>query len=289
MSDLVPLTPLPADLRPAPQTLTRVVRAEVARMLRQGGLVGALAISLGASLVVGLGSIPVAGRLGGGDPHASAATPLALASATAALVLVVGVALHVGGHGRHGSGPATMVLVPDRTRLITARALALAALTATHMGVVVALVALVTGVASGGITTSMLVLALLGAASGGTLATLLAAAVAVLLDHPVAAALTLGAWWVVLPITVAALSVLAPDPVATVGDTVVATTPSMLAIRATDPGGTPALVSVLQGIGGLGLWVAVLSAGAHALFGRRTISHRRGDVLSPDRREPGRR
>ena len=278
MSDLTPLAPLPADLTPRPQTLGRIARAEVGRLLRQGGLVGALSVSLLAALVVGLGALPVAARLGRDDPYAPIVTPLSLASATAALVLVVGIALHVGGHGQRGTGAATLVLVPDRRRLLAARALAIAALAACHLSLVVLVVGTVAGAATDARVLPVLALGLLGSALGGALIAVLGAAVAVLVDHPVVAALTLGGWWVVLPITAAALSGLLPGPLAAIGDAVVATTPSLLAIRATDPGGDLSVLSVLGGVAGLAVWAVALGAVASAIFERRTISRKRGEL-----------
>lgn len=261
------LLPLADDLRGPRQRVTSVARAEVLRLLRQGGLVGALIAGGAVGALSGLVALPLVG----------AATARAVCATTTAVVLAVALTVHTASHTTRGSGPTTLALVPDRRLLARARSLATALLAALHTGTVTLLVGLVAAGVDPGRGTYALTLgtAVAAATAAGCLATV-AVAVGTLTDHPVGAVLTLGAWWAVVPLTCVAVARV-PGLLGRSAEALLQSTPPVLVRGATDPVGADGL-ALLPWLGsqvGLAAWAGVAVAVSSAVLRRRSVTRDR--------------
>ncbi|WP_110240234.1 hypothetical protein [Nocardioides gilvus] len=272
-------------MRPPAQSTSSVARAEVRRLLRQGGLVTGLVVAAALGLASGLGSTVVVRQAQPEAPGAwLIATPTAVAALVSGLALALAVAVRFGGDARNGTLAATLALVPDRRRLVTAQAGAVAVV----CGAAVAAVALVAGAIAMNLnddaahTGSALLVGTLSGALSAALLGVLGLAVAVATRHPVVAGLTLAVWWLVLPMALSAARVFLPGPLSALTHALLVTSPPMLAAEAAHPGtlAGASVTSLLLGTGALCAWAAAATTGAHALFVRRSV--REGD-------EPGRR
>lgn len=264
-------------MRTLDQSTSLVARAEVRRLLRQGGLVTAIVLAAVLGVASGIGS---AVGVRQAQPEASGAwlvaTPTAVAALVSAWTLALAVALRGGGDARNGTLATTLALVPDRRRLLTAQSCAVALV----CGTAASAVALVAGTIATTLnddaahTGTALLVGTLSGGSSAALLGILALAVAILTRHPVIAAVTLGVWWLVLPLALSAVRVFLPDPLAALTHALLVTSPPMLAAEATHPG-TLAGVSVsslLLGTTALGAWALALVTGAHAVLVRRSVS-----------------
>lgn len=272
-------------MRAPAQSTSLVARAEIRRLLRQGGLVAGLVVAMASGLATGLGSTVVVRQTQPDAPGAwLIATPTAVAALVSGLVLALVTAVRFGGDARNGTLATTLALVPDRRRLVTAQTVAVAVV----CGAVVGTVALVAGALATALNDDAAhtgAALLVGTVSGATSAAflgVLALAVAVMTRHPVTAAVTLGVWWVALPMALSAVRVFLPGPLAALTHALLVTSPPMLAAEAAHPGtlAGASVASLLLGTAALGVWAAALVVGAHAVFVRRSV--REDD-------EPGRR
>lgn len=272
-------------MRPRTQSTSSVARAEVSRLLRQGGLGSGIAAAAALGLGSGLGSSLVVRQTQPDAPGAwLVATPTAVAALVSALTLALAVAVRLGGDARNGTLAATLALVPDRRRLVTAQSCAVAVVCGATVGTVALTAGAVatTFIDPAAHTGSALLVGTVAGATSAALLAIVALAVAISTRHPVVAAINLAVWWVVLPLALSAVRVFLPGPLAALAHAVVVTSPPMLAAEAVHPGTLDgvSVAALLLGTTALAGWAAGLVTGAHALFVRRSV--REGD-------EPGRR
>ena len=220
------------------QSLGQVFRAELRRLLRQGGLRRACLLALGLSVLLGVMTLLLIDQISGGqaDDGTAVTVPVETTASMAGIILGIAVTLHYGRLIQDGGVGTALALVPRRARLFSAQFLAtgvVAAATATLAGSVTTLVA----VAATG--TNGLGAALMAVAAGGIACALLAAtaqATAYLVGGPVPALLTLVGWWIALPLALAAGSQFVAAPASQALTTFADWTPISIQIRATNAG-----------------------------------------------------
>lgn len=259
------------------QDLRTVVRAEVFRLLRQGGLRRGLLVSALIGLGVGLAAVAAMTYLGRGQADLTSSVPVTVpveaAAATAAFFVSLSALLY---HARTGQAGvlASLVLVPNRTRLLAAQVASLAAVAMTTtlaVTTVVAVAALAMSDASaGGLP------AAIGVLSGSIAAALLAVIalfLAILINSLVVAILAYTAWWIVLPLTLSISSAALPGWAAPLAAAAVQYTPTVLLNKATTVSTltTQGYATVLDGHVGLVAWVVVLGVVAQLAFRRRSF------------------
>ena len=258
-----------------PQGLKTVLRAELARDLRQGGLRVGVTVTSALGLIVGLSAIVVIAYLSQGTGSLIDSTvPVEASSSTVAIVLSISVLLYYSRSAQNGATLTALMLVPVRLRLFLAQALATASLGLTIVLAVSTLVAGVALVVSS--SESGLLPALTGVLSGClavALTALLAMFLAVLVGRPIPALFVYIAWWVVLPLALPAIILTTPSWLAAVLTPVVDWTPTVLLSDATTVSTlrTQGLAPLLRGLAGLGAWSAALGVMAFLTFRRRSV------------------
>lgn len=244
--------------------LLDVWRAELGRLLRQGGLRGSFILALALGTVSGLTAVPVLRHLL--DPGESAVAAAVRASDIGVLVVVVtwciAVSLDAAQGHRDGTRVIALVAVPDRRRLLVAHLLA-----ATAVGVLATVVvSLLTGAAAGAVLlpdgshgwAGRLLTGTAASAVSTALLTAMALCIGLLTRHPGVALLVLIVWWAALPMALTSGGVLLPDAGTTVTSVVAHLVPSTLG--GTTFTGDDSHLTLLVGHLGLMAWTAAVLA-----------------------------
>lgn len=260
-----------------PQSLRTVTKAEFYRSVRRGGLRRGLAVTAVAGTLAGLLTLAIStylteGQVGG----ASAITvtlPVEASTSTAAIAFSASAVIYFGRSVQNGTIPISLVLVPNRTRLLVALMVATATLgLATTL--LVAIPIAISAVAFSSHTVELLpvVAGVLSGAIATALVALLALFIAILVRRAVSGILVYVGLWMVLPLLLTAVGPILPAWLNAVSTTLIQWTPTALLGQATTiPLSNASSAGLLQGFVGLGLWSIVLGAAANAAFRRRSI------------------
>ena len=260
------------------QTLRTVCRAELARLVRQGGNRSGLLLSIGFGLLAGLTALAILSYLSSGDAGGATSlnvtVPMEVTISVTAVLLSLTVVLHFGRRAQSGALLGALVLVPNRRRLLSGLVIATASLAAGAVFIVSSTVG-ITAMALSRSTTGMaeaVVAAACGAIAAACLS-VLALFLALITNRAVLGLMIWMLWWIVFPLALLVGSAFLPAWLSSVTSEVASTTPTALLGRA-----TAVSTVVAQGVGslttslaGLLAWVGVLGTMAYLMFIRRSV------------------
>lgn len=255
----------------ASQSAAAVTRAEVKRMLRQGGLRRAAVVTVAISVIFGVGALLLLDQISGGQTQGVSGIPVESTSSLAGILMGLSVALHYGRLAQDGGIASALPLVPDRKRLLLAQFLA----TACGAFSVALLAAGVTALITGVVTQSLAPGAALAAIAAGGLAAallaLMAQATAYLAGGPVPALLIILGWWVFVPFMCAALSQMVAPSIARLLTLLGDWTPVSIQVRATSLGDLQAssVGPLVEDFGALALIAGILVWASIHVLSRR--------------------
>lgn len=265
------MTATRSDARP--QTVGAILRAEIRRNLAsRRSRLGLLIIGTAAVL----GGLAVLAFVNEFDPEGIASTSgtvptaIELTGGMAAILLGLHALSKATAETRDGTVMSALLLVPDRRRLLLARAGAIMVISAA-VGVGSALVTLVFGiVSSGGQTASMSLLTacVIATAAAVPLTALLGFVTGTLVRRGALGMLLALTAVAVLPLATGVAQIVAPQALAPLLQVLLQAMPGTAIMQAvsvvgTEPGGLPAAIG---GLAILGVWTAVVGLGALIKF-----------------------
>lgn len=264
-----------AEQRGSAQDLRMVWRAEAARWLRRGGIRTGLILTCALSTGLGLAALAILVYISDGqipDESVLAVTAsVETAITTAAIVLSVFVVMHVGRVAHAGPVRTSLVLVPDRTRLLAAYAATTASVgVGVAVGVATAVAAtafVVTGSVEGLVRVAVCV-------AVGALATVLVAlvalSVALLVDQGIVAVVTHLCLLIVLPLVLLVAGTTVSGRLSTIVEWASGVTPAPLLAEAVTAATRPAS-SPWPAMLGLTAWVLAVGLPASLRFSRQSV------------------
>lgn len=274
----VPIDSAKAPIAPpqAPQGWVMVWKAEVRRLARQGGLRRSVLWAFALAVALGVTTLVTVTWMADGKAATPTrvSSPGEVAAATAAFVLALAATVHFGRSSQNGSVQSSLVLVPNRTRLLLAQGAASATLGAAT-ALAAAVVAGLASVVSTGASVGLREVAT-GLATGPLAAALLTALgflVGTVLNRAVGAVLVTIGWWLVMPLVIMVAGAFLPAAVQPVVQAVLDATPTMLLPAATSASelSTSTWQNLVQAHGLLCAWVVGMGALAWVLLRRRAF------------------
>lgn len=256
--------------RTRPQRATQVIRAEVRRVRRRGGMIAGIFVASGIGILSAMTTLAVLASVADSSSHVVVTTPLEVGGLVSALGVALAATFLVG-RDANGHLAIALTLAPKRWMLHIARAAAFA-ITGTAVCVVVAVTATVAGSAVAGATGAgwgAVGVMLVGVAAGSLV--LFAFGIGTLVRSPGVGVLVLAGLLVVLPLALALVGAMLPAPLASVAEVVANSTPTALFLEAIAVSTVPneGFVGVVSGQLGLAAWAVAAIALAGVVFGRR--------------------
>ncbi|QGQ20018.1 hypothetical protein GC089_13385 [Cellulomonas sp. JZ18] len=257
------------------QGLGQVVVAELRRAMAGGGMRTSAGVGVVIGAAAGFGTSMLVGYFAQGAEGSSLSVtlPIEVAAVVSALWIAVATVLHLARDLPSGMLATSLLLVPDRRRLLVARLAAPTAIGAVGAlaaaGLPAAIGLVLHGSVPGAVGTAILGLVVAACASG--LFALFAALTATVARRPTSAALLFVALTLLVPLALAVVPVVAPAAMATVSERVSYGLPSSLLMQAAGASTVPAtgLGRVLLGFAGLAAWCVAAAALAVPLFRRQ--------------------
>lgn len=260
-----------------PQSLLTVINAELYRSVRRGGLRLGLVVTAVAGILAGLLTLVITTHLTegqvGGASAITVTLPVEATTSTTAIAFSASAVIYFSRSMQNGTVPISLVLVPNRTRLLVALIVATATLgLATTL--LVAIPIAISSVVFSSHTDELLpvVVGVLNGSIATALVALLALFIAIVVHRAVSGILVYVGLWMVLPLLLTAVGPILPPWLNAVSTTLIQWTPTALLGQATTiPLSNASSAGVLQGFVGLGFWSIVLGVAANAAFRRRNI------------------
>lgn len=259
----------------AAQRWSTVVRSEVRRHLGSRRFRVRMAVIVGLGVLAGLGALAfVAAFDPRGAEGAAGSVPVAMETAAGVVAVLAGLAALSSAAAETSDGTvlSSLLVVPNRLRLLTARAVA-PMVTGAVAGLLAAGLVLAGGFAvSGGtgIDVRLAAMSMVAAALVVPLTALLGFLTGTLARRGAAAmAVAMGAL-LVLPLAIGAAQLAAPPALTPLLSFALAATPGVavmqaLSVTSSQPGAVPVF---LMGLGMLAAWIVIVAVGAHARFRR---------------------
>jgi hypothetical protein len=269
------MTETPIDDRAAlapEQRLGAVIRAEVHRLLRKGGVPIPVLVAVTSGLAGGILTMLVMESLATEPTRVMTTTSVETGAFVCALVLSVAAVFAVG-RDHTGQLGLALSLTPKRERLFTARLLSWAALTATSTAFVTIVIAGLGLVLSRGNFAGSALVSVAATVVGSTSMVLIAVALAHLVGRAFGAVLLLIGVNLLLPLAVFAVGAMIPEQAAGTIDSFVNMTPTPLFMQAISATTVEELGPgrLLLGQLGLAVWAVVLGGLALSVFRRRNL------------------
>lgn len=242
-----------------------VLRAEVRRLTRQGGLRRAAVIAASVAVVAGSLAAVLIDNVTAGEVEdvtiAGVTLPMETASGLAGLLFAIAVTMFFGRAMHSGATETSLVQVPRRRLLWNSQYVAVAIVAATVTGLSTAVVGIVAFVKSGSAdAVGVALLAVVAAAAAAALLASIAQSTAYLTGSSSTALLVTVGWWIITPIVLGLAATFLNPTLASIASGLGNWTPILMYTRATTITTVPT-----EGVTGLALALLTLSALAIAL------------------------